>query len=43
VIVKESFFKGSRYLIKAAFDRKAIFFEHEKALELNQEVVLKIT
>jgi len=41
-VVKQSFFKGSRYLIKAAFDRKAIFFEHETALELNQEVMLKI-
>ena len=42
VVVKQSFFKGSRYLIKAAFDRKAIFFEHETALEYNQEVTLKI-
>jgi ABC-type Fe3+/spermidine/putrescine transport system ATPase subunit len=41
-VVKQSFFKGSRYLIKAAFDRKAIFFEHETALEFNQEVLLKI-
>lgn len=41
-VVKQSFFKGSRYLIKAAFDRKAIFFEHETALELNQEVALRI-
>jgi ABC-type sulfate/molybdate transport systems ATPase subunit len=41
-VVKQSFFKGSRYLIKAAFDRKAIFFEHEIALEFNQEVLLKI-
>ncbi|MDR6846668.1 ABC transporter ATP-binding protein [Flavobacterium granuli] len=41
-VVKQSFFKGSRYLIKAAFDRKAIFFEHETALEFNQEVTLKI-
>ncbi len=43
VIVKQSFFKGSRYLIKAVFDRRVIFFEHETALELNQEVLLKIT
>ena len=35
-VVKQSYFKGSRFLIKAAFDRKAIFFEHETALELNQ-------
>jgi len=42
VIVKESFFKGSRFLIKAVFDRRVIFFEHETALEFNQEVMLKI-
>ena len=42
VIVKESFFKGSRFLIKAVFDRKVIFFEHESAIEVNQEVILKI-
>jgi hypothetical protein len=42
-IVKESFFKGSRYLIKAVFDRKVIFFEHETPLELNLEVALKIS
>lgn len=41
-IVKESFFKGSRFLIKAVFDRRVIFFEHETALEFNQEVVLRI-
>ncbi|MBF4470352.1 MULTISPECIES: ABC transporter ATP-binding protein [Flavobacterium] len=41
-IVKESFFKGSRFLIKAVFDRRVIFFEHETALEFNQEVILKI-
>jgi ABC-type Fe3+/spermidine/putrescine transport system ATPase subunit len=41
-VVKQSYFKGSRFLIKAAFDRKAIFFEHETALEVNQEVLLKI-
>jgi ABC-type Fe3+/spermidine/putrescine transport system ATPase subunit len=41
-IVRESFFKGSRFLIKAVFDRKVIFFEHETALAFNQEVILKI-
>ena len=41
-IVKESFFKGSRFLIKAVFDRRVIFFEHETALEFNQEVLLRI-
>jgi ABC-type proline/glycine betaine transport system ATPase subunit len=42
VIVKQSYFKGSHYLIKAVFDRKAIFFEHDTPLELNQEVTLMI-
>jgi ABC-type Fe3+/spermidine/putrescine transport system ATPase subunit len=40
VIVKQCYFKGSHYLIKAAFERKAIFFEHHSKLELNQEVIL---
>lgn len=41
-IAKQSYFKGSHYLIKAAFERRAIFFEHSSALELNQEVILMI-
>jgi len=41
-IVKQCYFKGSHYLIKAAFERKAIFFEHHSELELNQEVILEI-
>jgi ABC-type Fe3+/spermidine/putrescine transport system ATPase subunit len=41
-IVKQSFFKGSRYLIKAVFDRKVIFFEHDSILNLNDEVKLTI-
>ena len=41
-IVKQCYFKGSHYLIKAAFDRRAIFFEHHSELELNQEVTLSI-
>lgn len=39
-IVKQCYFKGSHYLVKAAFERKAIFFEHNSELELNQEVIL---
>ena len=39
-IVKQSYFKGSHYLVKAAFERKAIFFEHDSDLELNQKVTL---
>jgi hypothetical protein len=41
-VVKQSFFKGSRYLIKAVFDRKVIFFEHDSELAFNQEVSLMI-
>lgn len=41
-IVKESFFKGSRFLIKAVFDRRVLFFDHETPLAFNQEVILKI-
>ncbi|MEZ7497214.1 ABC transporter ATP-binding protein [Flavobacterium sp. Arc3] len=41
-VVKQSYFKGSHYLIKAVFDRKVIFFEHDVPLELNQEVTLMI-
>ncbi|WP_396170458.1 ABC transporter ATP-binding protein [Flavobacterium sp.] len=40
VIVKQSYFKGSHYLIKAAFERKAVFFEHHSELDSNQEVSL---
>ncbi|MFE3870961.1 ABC transporter ATP-binding protein [Flavobacterium sp. ZS1P70] len=39
-VVKQSYFKGSHYLIKAAFERRAIFFEHDSELEYNQEVTL---
>jgi len=41
-IVKQCYFKGSHYLVKAAFERKAIFFEHNSELELNQEVTLSV-
>lgn len=41
-IVKQCYFKGSHYLVKAAFERRAIFFEHHSELELNQEVTLQI-
>ncbi|MFV8373928.1 ABC transporter ATP-binding protein [Flavobacterium sp. LB1P62] len=42
VVVKQCYFKGSHYLIKAAFERSAIFFEHDSELELNQEVTLML-
>ncbi|MDI1305979.1 MAG: ABC transporter ATP-binding protein, partial [bacterium] len=41
-LVKDSYFKGSHYLIKAAFERRAIFFEHDSELEFNQEVTLML-
>lgn len=41
-IVKQCYFKGSHYLVKAAFERRAIFFEYDSELELNQEVILSI-
>jgi ABC-type Fe3+/spermidine/putrescine transport system ATPase subunit len=42
VIVKQSYFKGSHYLIKAVFERKAIFFENDAELKVNQTVTLMI-
>ncbi|MBP6181727.1 ABC transporter ATP-binding protein [Flavobacterium sp.] len=42
VVVKQCYFKGSHYLIKAAFERRAIFFEHDSELELNLEVTLML-
>ena len=42
VVVKQSYFKGSHYLIKAVFDRKVIFFEHPTPLDVHLEVTLMI-
>jgi ABC-type Fe3+/spermidine/putrescine transport system ATPase subunit len=42
-VVKQCYFKGSHYLIKAAFERRAIFFEHDSELEFNQEVYLMLS
>lgn len=42
-VVKQCYFKGSHYLVKAAFERRAIFFEHDSVLELNQEVFLMLS
>lgn len=42
-VVKQCYFKGSHYLVKAAFERRAIFFEHDSALEFNQEVYLMLS
>ncbi|MEW5676253.1 ABC transporter ATP-binding protein [Flavobacterium enshiense] len=43
VVVKQSYFKGSHYLIKAALGGKAIFFEHDAELEHNKEVTLMLS
>jgi ABC-type Fe3+/spermidine/putrescine transport system ATPase subunit len=42
-VVKQCYYKGSHYLVKAAFERRAIFFEHDSELELNQEVFLMLS
>lgn len=42
-VVKQCYFKGSHYLVKAAFERRAIFFDHDTELELNQEVFLMLS
>jgi ABC-type Fe3+/spermidine/putrescine transport system ATPase subunit len=42
VQVKHCYFKGSHYLVKAAFERKVIFFEHHTALEINKTIYLAI-
>ena len=43
VVAKQSYFKGGYYLIKAVFDKKVIFFQHDVPLEINQEVSLMIS
>ncbi|ESU26429.1 multiple sugar-binding ABC transporter, ATP-binding protein [Flavobacterium limnosediminis JC2902] len=43
VTVRQCYFKGSHYLIKAVFDRKVIFFEHDTELEINSSVTLMIS
>ena len=40
VVVKQSYFKGSHYLIKAVANRNVIFFDHNSELETNIEVSL---
>lgn len=42
VVVKQCYFKGSRYLIKAALGRQVIFFEHHGALPTENEVSLSV-
>lgn len=42
VIVRQCYFKGNRYLVKAALGRQVIFFEHYKELLTNAEVTLAV-
>jgi ABC-type Fe3+/spermidine/putrescine transport system ATPase subunit len=42
VTVRQSYFKGNRYLIKAALNRQVVFFEHYKELPPNSEVTLAV-
>lgn len=42
VTVKQCYFKGSHYLIKAAFNGKPIFFEHPSTLDLQLDVNLNV-
>ncbi|RYD90899.1 MAG: ABC transporter ATP-binding protein [Sphingobacteriales bacterium] len=42
VVVKQCYFKGSRYLVKAALNRQVIFFENQKELPVNAEVTLTV-
>jgi ABC-type Fe3+/spermidine/putrescine transport system ATPase subunit len=40
VLVKQSYFKGRHYLIKAVLARRVVFFEHHSAIEFNSEVTI---
>ncbi|MNE69588.1 hypothetical protein D3C80_1653210 [compost metagenome] len=42
VTVKQSFFKGNRYLIKGVLEKQVIFFEHNTALENESLVYLEV-
>jgi ABC-type Fe3+/spermidine/putrescine transport system ATPase subunit len=42
-VVKQCYFKGSHYLVKAAFQGRAIFFESNSELDFNKEVSLTIS
>jgi len=42
VVVRQCYFKGNRYLIKAALGRQVIFFENQKELPVNEEVTLAV-
>lgn len=40
--VVASYFKGSHYLIEAILNKTTVFFEHHSALEINQQIFLKL-
>ncbi|MES2487068.1 MAG: ABC transporter ATP-binding protein [Bacteroidota bacterium] len=42
VVVKQCYFKGNRYLVKAALGKQVIFFEHQKELPVNADVTLTV-
>lgn len=42
VLIKQSFFKGNRYLIKAILEKQVIFFEHTASLENETLVYLEV-
>lgn len=42
VTVKQCYFKGGHYLIKAAFNGKPVFFQHPSELDLNLDVTLQM-
>jgi ABC-type Fe3+/spermidine/putrescine transport system ATPase subunit len=42
VTVKQCYFKGSHYLVKAALGRQVLFFDHYKELPANAEVTLAV-
>lgn len=43
VLVKQSYFKGNRYLVKAILEKQVIFFEHNIALENDTLVYLEVS
>lgn len=42
VTVKQCYFKGNHYLIKAAFNGRPLFFQHDRELELQLDVTLEV-
>lgn len=42
-VVKQSYFKGGYYLVKAVYDRRVLFFEHDSPLAVNETVTLMMS